>query len=234
MLDLIQITMSPMTVAAVPGVAPLVRSDAERALLEHPALTDPDAPHPVVFMVSARDDDEASELADLISAARSLRRSQGHAARAMIAALLPAERLTLGPAMLRQLERNAVAKQALTEEFGLLSSADVARCAGSAANNVAALASRWRSRGKIFAVEVDGGVRYPGFQLDHAGRPLPVVADLIAALSPVLTGWELALWFTGGSASLEGMRPVDVMTGTSEDAAAVVETARAVAAELDR
>lgn len=134
--------------------------------------------------------------------------------------------------MLRQPERNAAAKQALAEEFGL--SGAEARYAGSAASNVAALASRWRSRGEVFAVDVEGGARFSGFQLDADGRTLPVVADVVAALAPVFTGWELALWFTGSSASLEGMRPVDVMTGTSDDAAAVVETARAVAVELDR
>ena len=223
-----------MTVAAIPGVAPLDGADAERALVDHPLLNDPDAPNPVVFMVSARDDEEAADLADLITAARALRRSQARAARAVVAALLPAEKLTLGPAMLRQLERNAVAKQALAEEFGLLSSVEVARRAGSSATNAAALASRWRGLGQIFAVDVEGAARFPGFQFGDDGRPLPVVADVVAALGSVFTGWGLALWFTGGSASLSGMRPVDVMTGTSEDVAAVVETARSAAAELDR
>ena len=223
-----------MAVAAVPGVAPLAGADAERAFIDHPLLHDPDAPNPVVSMVSARDDDEAAALADLISAARVMRRSQTEAARAVMAALLPAEKLTLGPAMLRQLERNAAARQALAEEFGLLSSAEVARRAGSSATNAAALASRWRGLGQVFAVDVEGSARFPGFQFDADGRPLPVVADVVAALGSVFTGWELALWFTGGSASLEGVRPVDAMTGTSEDVAAVVETARAVAVELDR
>lgn len=146
----------------------------------------------------------------------------------------PRQSATLGPAMLRQLERNAVAKQALADEFGVFSSAQVARNAGSRASDVAALASRWRNLGEIFAVDVEGGARFPGFQFGDDGRPLPVIADVVAALGSVFAGWELALWFTGGSASLEGMRPVDVMTGTSDDVAAVVETARAVAVELDR
>lgn len=67
----------------------------------------------------------------------------------------PGRVTTLGPATLRQLERNAVAKQAPADEFGLLSSAQVARNAGSSASDVAALASRWRNLGEIFAVAVE-------------------------------------------------------------------------------
>ncbi len=43
---------------------------------------------------------------------------------------------------------------------------------GSTARNTSALANRWRSEGKIFAVAVAGHGAFPAFQFGEDGRPL--------------------------------------------------------------
>ncbi|MHB8295401.1 MAG: hypothetical protein ACYDH5_12400, partial [Acidimicrobiales bacterium] len=50
--------------------------------------------------------------------------------------------------------------------------------------------------------------RYPAFQFDDHGRPLPIIGEVMAAAGP-FAGWGLALWFTGASERLGGARPVD-------------------------
>src|SRR3954470_23217760 len=151
----------------------------------------------------------------------------------VLRALLPAERLLiLSPAVLEQVNGNAAAHAALAEEFGLLSSTpQVAQRAKakSLASNRAALANRWRQEQKVVAVDVDGGQRFPGFQFGGNGRPLPVIADVLATVGDRLTGWALALWFTGGNGWLGGQRPVDVLDGDPE---LVVEAASRLAAEI--
>jgi hypothetical protein len=145
-------------------------------------------------------------------------------------ALLPAERIPgASPGVLEQVRRNALAHADLADEFGLLSAATVARLAGSTAGNPSALASRWRAEGKVFAVEVDGAQRFPGFQFGAGGRPRPVVASVLAAVGGRLAGWELALWFTGADDRLGGMRPVDVL---DSDPDLVVDAAGRLADEI--
>lgn len=107
-----------------------------------------------------------------------------------------------------QAQLNAEAQAELAQEFGLRSAADVAKQAGSRARNVSALAARWRAEGRIFAVPVRHTQRYPGFQFDEHGRPLPIIGEVMAAAHH-LGGWGLALWFTGASERLDGVRPVD-------------------------
>jgi hypothetical protein len=179
--------------------------------------------------LTARDDEEAAQLADLVTAARSALASQRGSLRQVIDALLPAGRLTMSPAVFEQAQRNASARAELADEFGLLSSAEVADRAGSKAANAAALASRWRKEGRVLAVEVDASTRYPAFQFDAEGRPLLAVGEVVDALGSKLRGWELALWFTGTNDWLGGVRPVDVLASAPEQ---VAHAARALADEL--
>ncbi|HSF26046.1 MAG TPA: hypothetical protein VLC50_00865 [Actinomycetes bacterium] len=220
-----------MSVRRGAGIATLPRREAATAVTRHPQLADPDAVEPVVVMVSARDEAEAAELADLISLAKAALRSRNEAAHGVLRALLPEDQLSISAGVLTQLRHNAEAQRALAAEFGLLSSAEVGTIAGSKARNAAALASRWRTEGRIFGVPVDGSVRYPGFQLED-GKPRPVVAETIKILGGHLAGWELALWFTGDNDWLGGVRPVDALTGTAADRDAVLAAAQHLADEL--
>lgn len=211
------------------GFATLPPDEASRVVSKHPELSDVDFPEQLLVVLSVRDSREAADLADLFTVARGALASHRRSTSEVLRALLPEDRLTVSPGVLAQLRRNAVAQAALADEFGLLSSAEVAALAGSKARNPAALASRWRKEGRLFAVEVEGASRYPGFQFDGQGRPLPIIGAVLEAFGGRLSGWEIALWFTGDNDWLGAVRPVDAL-GT--DADQVREVAQRLADEL--
>jgi len=146
----------------------------------------------------------------------------------LIQAMLPEDPLPTPPSVL-QARHNAVAREALIAEFGLLSSADVAARAGSQAKNKASLANRWKQEGKIFSVPHQGSVYYPAFQLDEEGKPHPAVAGILKALSKKLSDWGMALWFAGAYGWLGGRRPVDLL---ATEPGLVIEAAEREAAPL--
>lgn len=126
------------------------------------------------------------------------------------------------PAVL-QARRNALAREALFQEFGAFTSSEVAALAGSKASNKAALANRWKQEGRIFSVTHHGTTYYPGFQFDGEGRPLPVIAEVIRRLGAKGGEWELALWFTAANGWLGGQRPVDLLESAPEEAVQAAE-----------
>jgi hypothetical protein len=65
------------------------------------------------------------------------------------------------PAWFAQARRNAEARSAFLDEFGALTSEDIAAAVGSRATNRRATAHRWQAEGKIFAVNHHGQVLYP-------------------------------------------------------------------------
>lgn len=128
--------------------------------------------------------------------------------------LLQQALLSDSPPLREQVRRNVAAQAALADEFGLLTAADVAQMAGSTAAHPERLITRWREEGRVLAVPAvpaDGTTRFPGFQFDERGVPLPVIADVLTAGAGRLTEWELALWFTAPCAWLGDRRPVDVL-----------------------
>jgi hypothetical protein len=130
-------------------------------------------------------------------------------------------------AVVEQARRNAEARTAFLEQVATATSAELAELSGSRARNKAALAGGWRKAGRVFAVSVSGQLRFPLFQFDRAGQPRPALAELIRTLEAQgLSGWELALWFTGTSERLEGRRPLDLLDAEPER---VLEAARQVA-----
>jgi hypothetical protein len=130
-------------------------------------------------------------------------------------------------AVVEQARRNAEARTAFLERVPTGTSAELAELAGSRARNKAALAGGWRKAGRVFAVLVSGQLRFPLFQFDRSGQPKPELAELIRTLDVQgLSGWELALWFTGASERLEGKRPLDLLDAEAER---VLEAARRVA-----
>ena len=132
------------------------------------------------------------------------------------------------PAVLDQARRNAEFRADFMERYDVLDAGQVHRLYGSKADNTAALAGRWRSAGKIFAVEHQGSFFYPAFQFDGAGRPKPVVADVLHALGK-RGPWQIASWFTAPNGWLPDDRcPVEVMDAAPDAvAAAAREVARA-------
>lgn len=121
-----------------------------------------------------------------------------------------------------QLQRQAEARARYLREFPTYTSQQLARLSGSKARNESALASRWKSAGKVFAVQVDNVDRFPAFQFDEEFKPRPVIAGVLQAFGE-RKAWSVALWFASGSGWLGGERPVDFLD-TRPDA--VVEAAR--------
>lgn len=127
------------------------------------------------------------------------------------------------PAQAALAQRESQARWSMLEEFGALTSEELAD-QRSQAKNRHALANRWRSEGKIFAVELRGRRLFPGFQFNaETFAPEPIVAEALAALPrDQMSEWEVALWWVADDPWLEGRRPVDVM---QEDPGAVVAAA---------
>ena len=127
------------------------------------------------------------------------------------------------PGSVLQALRNAELRTAFLAEVGALTAAEVAQIAGSKAKNSAALASRWRSERRIFAVPWGGELLYPVFQFAD-GEPRPVIARVLEAFGERPSGWEVALWFATPSAYLPShATPLRRL----EDPDAVVAAARA-------
>jgi hypothetical protein len=144
---------------------------------------------------------------------------------ALLDALAPAE--IPPPARLLQLRRNADARKRLIDEFGLYASGELAELRQAQTANASAEPRRWLKEGRIFEVPaVGGGRRYPGFQFDVSGRPLPDLRPVLEVLRDVLAGWELALWFTGPNATLDGARPVDRLTRSPSEVVDAAEHER--------
>ncbi len=128
----------------------------------------------------------------------------------MINAMTPAATVPLPPQVL-QARRNAAARDALLREFGAMTSTQIGENAGSKSPNRAALAHRWKSDGRIFAVPRRGANYFPGFQFDEDGQPLEVIPQIIRILGDKRAPWELALWFTANNGWLGAQRPVDLL-----------------------
>lgn len=144
----------------------------------------------------------------------------------MIEAMMPS-RVPTAP-MVLQARRNSAARVELIDEFGLLSSGDIAELNQSKAENRAALASRWKGESRIFSVKHDGRDWFPGFQFDPNGRPRKEIVAVLSALGNSRE-WETALWFTASNAYLDGDRPVDRL---ADDPEAVLRAAEHEAADI--
>jgi hypothetical protein len=114
------------------------------------------------------------------------------------------------PSWFAQARRNAEVREKFLEEFGALTSDEVAELAGSQAANRRATAHRWQSEQRVFSVTHHGQVLYPGFQFDPTtGRPKPAVAQVLGVLPANLVGWARAMWWVTPADELGWARPVD-------------------------
>lgn len=129
---------------------------------------------------------------------------------AAVDALTPA-RTVMTPARVLQARRNAEARTHLLQEFGAYSTSELATLREAPGKNPSALPSRWLADGRVFAIKHAGERRFPAFQFDVEGQPLPVIKRILDALEGALAGWEVALWFTTPNGYLDGTRPVDAL-----------------------
>ena len=129
----------------------------------------------------------------------------------IIEAVVPALANRPPPAFIDQARRNAEARADFIRQFEMLDADQVHEFYGSKARNRSALAARWRSDKKIFAVQFGGRLLYPAFQFDVQGRPRKVISKVLAALGDAVGAWQMALWFVTPNGWLAGDKPVDLL-----------------------
>lgn len=77
--------------------------------------------------------------------------------------------------------------------------------------NPSAGPNRWKSAGRIFALQLNGKDKYPVYVLDEGYRPVPVVKQIISLFGEKKTPWGLAIWFGSANSWLGGKKPKDVL-----------------------
>ena len=106
---------------------------------------------------------------------------------------------------------NETARAEAIAEFGALTAVQID------ASHRRGTTESWLRQRRVFSVPGPEGPLLPGFQF-RQGETRPVIAEILEALDGQLNGWEILLWFTGPSGSLDGRRPVDVLTSSPEQA----------------
>lgn len=113
--------------------------------------------------------------------------------------------------------------------YGLLTSADVARLAGSRSKNPSEYASSKARDWTAIALRRAGALAFPAFQFDpRTGKTYPALLPVFAAFRDA--GWDqesVALWFVGPSGRLHGREPAGLI---SFDMETVLEAALDAAA----
>lgn len=125
-----------------------------------------------------------------------------------------ARMFALPPATARAAQAGENAVKAIHDEFGLLTSVQVAELLGSSSRQAAvrSLANDMRGRGELLWVRRLNKYLYPGFQFDRVvGRVRPVVKSLLQLADA--NGWEpedVVLWLCSPTTYFEDeSRPVD-------------------------
>lgn len=120
----------------------------------------------------------------------------------------------LPPAIARAAQATENAVKSIEDEFGLLTSAQVAQLLGSTSSSAAvrSLANDMRARGELLHVRRLNKYLYPGFQFDRAlGRVKPLVKPLLQLADA--NSWEpedVVLWLCSPTTYFEdSSRPVD-------------------------
>lgn len=121
---------------------------------------------------------------------------------------------------------NARARVRFVEVIPCFTSAELAEMAGHSARNKSATGSRWKAEKKAFSVQLGGRELFPAFQF-RDGKPDPAVAQVLAALPPGMSQWQVAFWFVSSNPWLDGGVPSENL----DKVASVVEAARKLGEE---
>ena len=116
---------------------------------------------------------------------------------------------------------NTAIRQRFLHEVETLTSAEVAGRAGHEAKNRHQTAARWKAQARVFAVPYQGQDRFPTFQFDADGKPLPLIKRVLEVLPANRTPWQTAFWFVSSNSWLGGPAPRELL----DDEAAVLEAA---------
>jgi hypothetical protein len=119
---------------------------------------------------------------------------------------------------LRKLRMMREARQMVIESSEWLKATDLASRSGKSSKNPSTIPNRWKSDGRIFAINIDGVDYFPAYGLHEATKknvrsyePKPILKALIAALGETFTGWQIAEWFASPNGYLHGARPLDLL-----------------------
>lgn len=128
---------------------------------------------------------------------------------------LERQELSLDPAVARSAQATENVWRTLADEFGLLTSTEVAETVRARSGN-RTLANDWRKQGKLLGVKRLHGYEYPGFQFDRqTGAVLPVIAPLLAlATESDRTPEGVAIWLVTPTTYFTSARPVDFIHET--------------------
>jgi len=116
---------------------------------------------------------------------------------------------------------NTAIRQRFMHEVETLTSAEVAGRAGHEAKNRHQTAARWKAQARVFAVPYQGQDRFPAFQFDADGKPLPLIKRVLEVLPANQTPWQTAFWFVSSNSWLGGPAPRELL----DDEAAVLDAA---------
>ena len=165
------------------------------------------------FLVVSADDSATLENARLLIELLGQRLSDLEKAdmERIIDAVVPSLVDRLSPAFIDQARRNAEAHTAFLREYEVLDADQVHELFGLKGRNRSALAARWRSDKKTFAVQHRGRFLYPAFQFDAQGCPRQVISKLLALLGTKVGGWQTALRFVTPNGWLDEEKPVDML-----------------------
>ncbi len=155
---------------------------------------------------------------------------EGQQTASVLAALAPdPERAIITTERLAQIHLQVEARNAFVDAVPMFTSAMIGEVGGSSAKNASAMASRWKSAGRIFAVPSGRTDLYPAFQFDEDGKPRPAIAEVLRQLAGE-SDWAIALWWTAPSGWLDGRLPLSVL---DTDPQAVIDAARRTAEPLE-
>ena len=152
---------------------------------------------------------------------------------ALVDALVPD--VELPARAVREAKMLARARQHVIEGAEWLTAAEAAELAGFSKTNPSAGPGRWKKQGLIFTITHDGTEYFPAYGLDPKTqyRPRPILAELIAMLSSMEDGWDLAYWFAGVNSYLGGRRPQDCLESIDRPMGSLSPVTREVAGTND-
>lgn len=129
------------------------------------------------------------------------------------------------PEMMQGLGATENAWRRMEDEFGLLTSQEVAEIVGSNTKGRSTYAHDNRKAGKLIGIERLNRILYPRFQFDRtSGKILPVMERLVRVIREFSrTEGDLAQWMCIPSGYLDGERPVDLLSKDDDQVVAAAE-----------
>ncbi|MBH3471347.1 hypothetical protein [Pseudomonas putida] len=74
----------------------------------------------------------------------------------------------------------------------------------------------WMNEHRIFSIEQDGQILYPGYAFSSNGELLLGLKDVLTVLGTTKEGWVLALWFGSSNSYLGGALPRDELSSNPD------------------